>query len=351
MSAFDKAIIQAAIDLERNGYAVIPNVVSATECDRTITDMWRWLQRLNPFIDPEDSQTWKSRDKKPNWPLNTHGILQHYEVAHQAFAWKIRRHKRVRHVFEMLWGDNDLLSSFDGVCIMKQSPTVQRDRQWLHTDQAKNKVGMQCIQGLVNLNAVGPHSATLTVKAGSHKLHSDVMRHQHGNKDWCKYTPDQLAMLQGCPLVRVQGGKGSMFLWDSRAAHCNAYATRPNLPRHVIYTCYQPRALATAANLRKKAEAYRNYRVTSHWPAAFSLFPLRPRDWGNPFEHPPLHTLRNRDGIENAAMRRLAGIEQLPSSQHKVQTGLLFQQPSDLQDMLARRAPLRSLITYASDSD
>ena len=38
--------------------------------------------------------------------------------------------------------------------------------------------------------------------------------------------------------------------------------------RHVVYACYQPRTLATEADLAAKRKAWDDYAVTTHWPAA-----------------------------------------------------------------------------------
>lgn len=44
--------------------------------------------------------------------------------------------------------------------------------------------------------------------------------------------------------------------------------------RHVVYACYQPRCFAREEDLRLKAEAWEEYRVTTHWPARnVHLFP------------------------------------------------------------------------------
>ena len=44
--------------------------------------------------------------------------------------------------------------------------------------------------------------------------------------------------------------------------------------RHVVYACYQPRRFAKPDDLRLKAEAWYEYRVTTHWPACnIALFP------------------------------------------------------------------------------
>ena len=36
----------------------------------------------------------------------------------------------------------------------------------------------------------------------------------------------------------------------------------------MLYTCYQPAAQATEADLAAKRHAYENYAITTHWPAA-----------------------------------------------------------------------------------
>ena len=336
-SSLDRAIVRAAIDLEEKGYAVIPNVVSAYDCDATVNSIWTWLERLNPWLDRHDPETWKTKGNEVNWPNSIHGIIQHFEVAHQDFVWKIRKHPRVRRAFECLWGENELLSSFDGICVMKAAP-VRKGKQWLHTDQSGRKIGMQCIQGLINLEAVGPGNATLCVLSGSHKLHAAAMASHQGPTDWHKYTEADMHFFRNCPEVRVQGGKGSMFLWDSRVAHSNVNATIPHQPRYVIYTCYQPRKLATAKDLAKKVKAFEEYRVTTHWPAQnVSLFPKKPRDYGVHFIHGNLTALRTRDRVQDHTLLQLAGVERLPTRQHQSCTGLLFQQPSDLQTLLGKR--------------
>ena len=44
--------------------------------------------------------------------------------------------------------------------------------------------------------------------------------------------------------------------------------------RHVVYTCFQPKAFATPEDLELKRTAYEDFRVTTHWPAYnVALFP------------------------------------------------------------------------------
>ena len=37
--------------------------------------------------------------------------------------------------------------------------------------------------------------------------------------------------------------------------------------RHVVYTCYQPASMASDQDLQQKQEAYKQFRLTTHWPA------------------------------------------------------------------------------------
>ncbi len=59
-------------------------------------------------------------------------------------------------MFAELYGTNELLSSFDSINVTR--PGTNAKGGWLHVDQAPLKQGVQCIQGLVNLVDVGPHT-------------------------------------------------------------------------------------------------------------------------------------------------------------------------------------------------
>lgn len=47
------------------------------------------------------------------------GIIQHLEAGQQQAVWDIRCNQRVQNVFEAMYGTNDLLASFDALCVMK----------------------------------------------------------------------------------------------------------------------------------------------------------------------------------------------------------------------------------------
>jgi hypothetical protein len=226
----------------------------------------------------------------------------------------VRQEEAVADVFAALYGDNDLLVSFDGVCFM---PPEDRNsgRTWLHVDQSHRRRGLCCIQGYVNLTpAEDERTGSLAVVPGSHLKHGEFgvahPRALENGKDWFKFDGEaERASLGDEPVTRVHGGVGSLVLWDSRTAHQameppkSVAAARE---RCVVYVCYQPRAWCSEANLRKKSAAFDAYRMTTHWPASkIELFPLTWRTWGKPV--PPQQRAPPRDRQETPRMLELAG--------------------------------------------
>jgi hypothetical protein len=47
----------------------------------------------------------------------------------------------------------------------------------------------------------------------------------------------------------------------------NTYPDKIKSWRHVVYTCYQPRSMASARDLELKAQAWNHYQITTHLPA------------------------------------------------------------------------------------
>jgi hypothetical protein len=62
-------------------------------------------------------------------------------------------------------------------------------------------------------------------------------------------------------------GQQTHSLWCSR----NGRRKRPSI-RCVVYLCYQPRSMATEAQLAKKRKALEAMRMTRHWPFKVILF-------------------------------------------------------------------------------
>jgi hypothetical protein len=287
--------------LQQNGFVVIPNVLSGAETQELKDMMWGWLGSLElggQKITHDDPSTWANK----HWPDSSHGILQHYNVGHSDFMWKLRQHPKVLEIFAALHKCKvtDLLSSFDGACVYRPPELVKgmrwRDTEklWLHVDQGSRLRGFQCIQGLVTLNDMDTDDCTLHVLTGSHLQHDQLMerlaqrypaRHKKGvfKKNWIKLPDAELAWLRDAGFIDkyITAPAGSLVLWDSRLVHANCRPTKTRLHknrwRFVQYVSYQPRTCATEAQLKKKRQAFLTARTTSHWAVPVKLNGLRPQ--------------------------------------------------------------------------
>jgi hypothetical protein len=47
----------------------------------------------------------------------------------------------------------------------------------------------------------------------------------------------------------------------------NVFPSATSQMRHVVYACYQPASLASPADLEEKQAGYRDFMLTTHWPA------------------------------------------------------------------------------------
>lgn len=189
--------------------------------------------------------------------------------------WKARSHPKVLQVFQHLWGTNELLASFDSINVLRPGKHTVSTDDWLHCDQAPLRKGVACIQGIINMVDVGPDTGTLLVKDGSHVAHEPFFatasklspEEKSRTGDFYKLHPEERKFYEQYAALPLTAKAGSRFLWDSRTAHQNVMPANTNKWRHVVYCCYQPRSLATTADLQLKKQAWDEHRMTTHWPA------------------------------------------------------------------------------------
>ena len=96
-------ITRAAQDLETQGWAVVPDVLTAAECTAYIDGAWSWLTSLETGIDRRDPETWGD----DRWPSSFRGIINTLEISHQDFVWRVRQNPKVLQV------DHDLCNHYD----------------------------------------------------------------------------------------------------------------------------------------------------------------------------------------------------------------------------------------------
>lgn len=256
--------------LMRDGYVVCEGVLSGDECDVVRNSIDSYTAACGfPINSPTVS---------PNDYPNTKQILNHAEISHLQEIWEVRMNAAVRQHWIEMCGTTDLLCSTDRVRVM-QPWHGDIGSEGLHMDQTDDNEGLLCVQGLINLtDSSTPSTGSLLVLPGSHLKTKEFMAafpeaaEKRGN--WCpRFSPAQTEFF-GVEPVRVHGGKGSLVLWFSNTVHRGIAASsapewQPTLPRYVMYVSYQPRLLATRADLDKKADAFRNHTATSHWASQF----------------------------------------------------------------------------------
>ena len=255
-------------ELETKGYVIIPDVLTYEEIDeyKKLHKQWRG--------------TIPNHDKFHN-SVDPHGIYKFCEVGHQRFAWLIRINPKVQAIFKYLWNCEHLISSFDGSCYISKD-TCKIDKLWTHTDQAPNREGLACYQGLVALTS--NKERTLVVYENSHLMHHLHFKSKgiNSSKNWQLIDKDTIDSMK--PLKRVlEVPAGSLVLWDSRTFHQNQYGSPNSEERIVQYVCYLPDSHKknTLSMKTKRLKYFYDRRTTSHWPTPISVNGLQPQTYGD----------------------------------------------------------------------
>ena len=262
----DYAIIKS--ELETKGYIIIPGVLTQEEIDeyKDLHDKWR--------------STIPNHDKLHN-SVDPHGIYKFHEVGHQRFAWLIRTNTKVQDIFKYLWNCEKLITSFDGSCYISKD-TSKVDKLWTHTDQAPNREGLACYQGLVALTS--NKERTLVVYENSHLMHHLHFKSKgiKSSKNWQLIDKETLDSMSSLKRV-LEVPAGALVLWDSRTFHQNQYGAPNSEERLVQYVCYLPESHTknTPSMKTKRLKYLYDRRTTSHWPTPISVNGLQPQTYGD----------------------------------------------------------------------
>lgn len=276
--------------LKKYGVCVIPNIFTEDECIQIRNKIWSGVKHIQKDrFDINDKKTW--RNFYDFFPLHSM-LIQHFSIAHLQGVWDIRQDERIGKIFAKIWNceKEDLMSSFDGISINLPPEQTNKgwflNNDWMHTDQSPQKIGLHCIQGMVNLYPVNDYDATLTILEGSHKYHEKFFKKiNHTDKeDWYKLKEGEKEYFEkkGCKQYCVKAPIGSLILWDSRTFHQGIEAQKDRKKenfRMVVYTCLRPRNQFTEKEQEKHKKAFEEKRVTNHWGT--KLFPKIPRTYGN----------------------------------------------------------------------
>lgn len=263
MSIID--IDKVKLELEKNGYIVIDNIISEDEVNTALEYFNDWLNSYEQI-------------KKIHNTISPHGIFKHFEVGHQRHAWYIRTRKSVQDIFKKLWNTDELVVSFDGSCWIDKTLT-KRDNTWTHVDQAPDKKDLECYQGFVSLTE--NKERTFVVYEGSHLLHQHYVNEKKlsGKKNWFLIENEYLEKIKDNKKI-LHVKKGSLVIWDSRTFHQNQYGNEGE-ERIVQYVSFLPKNKITEKMKDKRRKYFTQRRTTSHWAYPVYVNGLQPQAYGN----------------------------------------------------------------------
>ena len=289
---------ELAKQFHENGYVVIEGIIPREECKQIIGLFWDFIEGLNPNLSRRDQTNWMDPFE---WPINTRGLIQHYNVGFQKFTVKARNY--VKNAFAMLYGTDELISSFDGVSFSKR-PKMYKfqniedwhkkkwDKDEVHVDQTHK--GFRCVQGGAAIVNQFEEGHVFVCIPGSHLHHDELVDRiaenapKVLNEDWYKIDGSDKTWIKkkGLDIMRVPMKSGSVILWDSRLIHsstswCRSSTQKMFIPyRLQIFVCMKPADCLTEVDKVKRNKAYIEGRTSRHIPDNITLFGKNPRMYG-----------------------------------------------------------------------
>lgn len=259
-------------DLQRDGYAVVRNAIPRERAVGYQQKAFDWLKSFDTALDLDEPATWVKENLPVQSKIHTFST---YGMTHEKFMWDARMEPGVLAIFAELWGTPDLLVSFDSLNVtFPNRRDIPRKPAWEHVDQSPRRRGLQCVQGVIQLSPAGPEDGGLTVYPGSHRVSEEFFDTQTDSATWSAhdhygFKAEDLEWFRakGLKPVKVCAEPGDLILWDSRTLHYGAEPTEAsNTIRTVIYAAYTPAKWATEENLAIKADIFRSFLATTHWP-------------------------------------------------------------------------------------
>lgn len=276
---FDAGSRSSLAHLHEHGYVVIRNALSNEEVSRTLDLTWSYLESLGTGIRRDDVETWGDE----RWPLMVDGaIIPGLGIGQSEAQWFVRSRPAVKKAFAAVWGTDDLLVSFDGMCLWRPwhiRPEWKTRGGWLHVDQHPiGRPGMQCIQGLVNLLPMSSNIGGNVLVPGSHKDHAQIPTKYSSRLQKIATEVDHFRYPANDPLISgpstVHLEPGDLLLWDSRTIHCSGPGeghseAEPRLVRAVSLVCMMPRSRTSSDVLEQRKAAPAGLVSTTNWTDRF----------------------------------------------------------------------------------
>jgi hypothetical protein len=253
--------------LNTNGYIFIENVLSKGECDNYIDEIWGFLQNGCKSINRNEPKTLCTR----NWPKNNNGHIN-IDVGHTQFIWDIRTNNNIIDIFNEIYDDNELKTSFEGITIVKPPEYVKRRKQpkeFFYLCHPLNKNDINCYRGLLVLEDCDINDCTFNVLVGSHNVYDDYTTEHSINKykNFIRIDDSTWFINNLCEKKTHKIKRGTLILYDSKLAYYikspQRYRTNKNRFFYSVNLSYRPTRDFTDPQLLKRKNHFENGTMTT----------------------------------------------------------------------------------------
>jgi hypothetical protein len=300
---------------EREGYCVLIDALTPKETSDGVSLFYSWLESVSPNFQRQERDTFINA----NWPLSfSRGMVMEGGIQHSPFMWYSRTRNGVLNVYKHLYGighDEPLLVSFDRCTALRNDPKVLKKLEtedWLHIDYPLGKQPtFQSYQSFINY--VDCSDATAPCLRVLPRSHTKIPMMQQLNMKEKPIGDTELAQLELLRenLVEVKAPAGALVIWKCGLIHDGKTATQVrqdvgNLRRLVSYVSYAPSNVASAEDIKKRREYFRNGTCTGHWVGqnlSYLRGPPRPRS-----QYPSLVPLVRQDHSLDDLVNRFGNI-------------------------------------------
>mmetsp|Transcript_107025 Transcript_107025/g.333600 ORF Transcript_107025/g.333600 Transcript_107025/m.333600 type:complete len:414 (-) Transcript_107025:199-1440(-) len=209
-------------------------------------------------------------------------------AAHSDFAWAVRVHPRMKHIFAQIYGTEDLVVGMDSVKL-DDCEARGPGPPWLHRDQLRD-VDAYSIQTIFTFYEVGPENAGTILVQDSHfeeypwddaQDGVSLLREDGRQRNSVKVPKGQQQAFMA-RAIKPRVPDNGLVLFNSRTIHASAPSSvvrwkheaqhrwpRPALPRPNrvgVSVAMCPRSRRSEACRSRKMRVYTNQGSTAHWP-------------------------------------------------------------------------------------
>jgi ectoine hydroxylase-related dioxygenase (phytanoyl-CoA dioxygenase family) len=213
---------------EENGYVVIRQAISLTQCIEAQNAIWEFLE-----ASPDNPESWyKSHPQKK-------GLMLTF-TQHQALH-NIRNSSRIRKAYEQLYNTKAIFKTIDKVSF---NPPETEHFSFLgsplHWDVSLALPIPFQLQGLLYLSDVEENGGAFQCVPGFHRTIADWINTVPKDVDIRNYATQTLNP------QNITGKTGDFIIWHQALPHC-ASANRGKSPRMVQYLTYLPEKTTEAS--------------------------------------------------------------------------------------------------------